>query len=283
MSLAALILLVVKASIFLTVFALGLEATVEDALYVLRRPAMLVRSLLAMNVIMPIVAVALALAFNFTPAVEIALLALALSPVPPLLPKKEFRAGAHSSYTIGLLVAITLLAIAIVPVTVQLIGRIIGRAAYLGPAAVAQLVFVSALLPLAAGIAVGRLAPQLAGKVANPLALVAAILLATGVLPILFTARSEIISLIGNGTIVAIVTFTVIALAVGHLLGGPDPDDRTVLALSVASRHPGIALAIANASFPGNKQVLGAVLLYLIVSAIASMPYMTWRKRIHAA
>jgi BASS family bile acid:Na+ symporter len=279
MSLAALILLVVKASIFLTVFALGLEATVEDALYVLRRPAVLVRSLLAMNVIMPIVAVALALAFDFSTAVEIALLALALSPVPPLLPKKEFRAGGRSSYTIGLLVAVTLLAIAIVPITVHLIGRLIGRAAYLGPAAVAQLVFMSALLPLAAGMAVRRFAPKLADHIARPLALVAAIMLAAGVLPILFSAWPEITSLIGNGTIVAIVTFTIIALAAGHLLGGPDPDGRTVLALSTASRHPGIALAIAHASFPGNKHVLGAVLLYLIVSAIASIPYMNWRKR----
>ena len=50
-----------------------------------------------------IVAVALAVAFDFTPVVEVALLALAISPVPPLLPGKEFKAGGRASYTIGLL------------------------------------------------------------------------------------------------------------------------------------------------------------------------------------
>jgi hypothetical protein len=41
-------------------------------------------------------------------------------------------------------------------------------------------------------------------------------------------------------------------------------------------------LAIASASFPGQKLVLGAVLLYLIVNAVVSLPYLNWRRRHHA-
>ncbi len=282
MDLAALILLVLKASIVLTVFGLGLHATLEDALYLLRRPSELLRSLLSMNVIMPIVAVALALAFNFHPAVELALLALAVSPVPPILPKKGFKAGGRASYTIGLLVSAALLAIILVPIAVDLVGRVFEKSAHMEPAVVAQLVLMTVLLPLAAGIAVRHFAPQLAEKIARPLSLVATIMLAVGALPILFTAWPAITSLIGNGTIISIAVFVIIGLAVGHLLGGPDPDDRTVLALSTASRHPGIALAIASANSPGNKLVMAAVLLYLIVNAIVSIPYLNWRKRHHA-
>ena len=80
---------------------------------------------------------------------------------------------------------------------------------------------------------------------------------------------------------VAIVAFSLAGLAAGHLLGGPDPDDRVVLALATASRHPGVALAIASANFPGQKLVPVAVLLYLIVSAIVSIPYLTGRRRQH--
>ena len=282
MSIAELIPLLLKASIFLTVFALGLQATVEHVLYVLRRPALLARSLLAMYVLMPIVAVALAVAFDLIPSVEIALLALAVSPVPPLLPKKEFKAGGRASYTIGLLVTASLLAIVIAPLALKVEGWLAGRPAYLGPVAIAQLAFTSALLPLAGGMLLGRLAPDMARKVANPLMLAAAIMLAAGALPILLTGWPAIASLIGNGTLVAFVTFALTALAVGHLLGGPDPDDQTVLALSTSSRHPAIALAIAHASLPGDKTVLGAVLLYLLVSAMSSIPYVNWRKRITA-
>src|SRR5689334_20587568 len=95
---ATLIPLALKASIVLTVFGLGLSARWGDAPSLLRRPGQLLRSLLAMTVIMPLFAVALAGAFALHPAVKIALVALAVSPVPPFLPKKELRAGGGTSY-----------------------------------------------------------------------------------------------------------------------------------------------------------------------------------------
>ena len=70
-------------------------------------------------------------------------------------------------------------------------------------------------------------------------------------------------------------------IMVAAKLGGPDPDDRAVLALATASRHPGVALAIASANFPGQTLVPAAVLWYLIVSALVSIPYLTWRQRRH--
>jgi hypothetical protein len=65
MDLAELIPIAIRTSVFLLVFALGLGANFEEALYLLRRPAQLVKSLLAMNIIMPVVAVVLVAAFDF--------------------------------------------------------------------------------------------------------------------------------------------------------------------------------------------------------------------------
>jgi len=49
-----------QVSILCTVFGFGLKATLEDLLYLIRRPGLLARSLLAVFVIMPLFAVALA-------------------------------------------------------------------------------------------------------------------------------------------------------------------------------------------------------------------------------
>ena len=106
------------------------------------------------------------------------------------------------------------------------------------------------LAPLVVGIAVRSLAAAFAARIARPVSLVSTVLLIASALPVLFTAWPTIVSLTGDGTIVARAAFVLIGLAVGHLLGGPDPEDRTVLALSTASRHPGVALAIAHATFP---------------------------------
>ncbi|MCI0387640.1 MAG: Na+-dependent transporter [Acidobacteria bacterium] len=282
MTIAELILLVLKVSIVLVVFGLGLKATFEDMTYLFRRPGQLIRSLLSMNVLMPVFATMLALAFDLHPAVKIALVALAVSPVPPLLPKKAIQAGGNSSYTIGLLVAAALFAIVSVPLAMELLQRVFETPLAMSSAAVAQLVLMMVIVPLAIGILVRYLSPAFADRIAKPITLLAMILLVAAVLPVLFTAWPAVRSLIGNGTLLAIAAFVLVGLAVGHLLGGPDADDRIVLALSTASRHPGIAIAIAQANFPEQKLAVAAVLLYLIVNAIVAIPYLNWIKRRHA-
>ena len=67
------VILVLQVSILLTVFGFGLQTTLHDLQYLVRRPGLLVRSLVSMFVIMPIVAVILVRAFELRPSFEIAL------------------------------------------------------------------------------------------------------------------------------------------------------------------------------------------------------------------
>jgi len=279
MELTTIIILVLKVSIVLTVFGLALHATIDDALYLFRRPSELFRSIMSMNVIMVLFATSLASSFGLHPAVRIALVTLALSPVPPILPKKVLKAGVHASYTIGLLTAAALLAIIIVPLTVKLLAIAFGRDYFVSPAVVAKLVLISVLLPMAVGIAIQHISPVFAERIAGPVSRVATILLLVGVLPILLTAWPSIVSLVGNGTILAIAAFCLMGLLTGHLLGGPEPDHRIVLAHCTASRHPGVALAIAHANFPQEKLAFAAVLLYMLVNTVITTLYLTWRRR----
>jgi BASS family bile acid:Na+ symporter len=67
-----------------------------------------------------------------------------------------------------------------------------------------------------------------------------------------------------------------ISLAIGHLLGGPAEDDRTVLAIACATRHIGIASLVA-ASVPGPRTSV-LVGFYILTSAVISIPYLRWRR-----
>jgi BASS family bile acid:Na+ symporter len=131
-------------------------------------------------------------------------------------------------------------------------------------------------------MAVHALAPGFAQRIAKPVGLVATSLLALGALAILAGTLPVALSLIGNGTILILVTFVAVGLAVGHWLGGPDVDGRVVLALSTACRHPALALAIAGATYPDEKRVVGAIVLYLLLNALVSIPYVS-RQRSKAA
>ncbi len=279
MTAQTLILLAVKASIVLSVFAIGLASRVEDTLFLLRQPRLLMRSALAINIAMPLVAAAMAWAFDLPKSVEVALVALAVSPVPPLLPKKQMKAHGEPSYAIGLLVAAALVAVLFVPIAVELVGLAFQLPLSMDPWTVAKLVFATVLAPLLAGIFVRRLWPAIAASYARPIGLTANIVLILCALAILATAWPAIVDLTGTGAVWAVAAFVAIGLAIGHWLGGPDPNHRTVLALATASRHPGVALAIASANFPGDKAVLPALLLYLLAATVLAVPYVMWRKR----
>jgi BASS family bile acid:Na+ symporter len=269
----------IQASVFLIVFSVGLGSTQADALYLVSRPRLLVRSLLAMNIVMPLVAAALAAAFDFDRAVNVTLVALAVSPVPPILPKRESKIGGRASYAVGLLAVAALLAVVFVPLAVKLIAWAFKTAGHVPEGTIMRLVAITVLVPIAAGIIVRRLAPALAARAARPISLVAMALLGVVGVVLLITAWRSAVAMFGNGHVLALAAFVAIGLAAGHLLGGPDPEDRVVLALSTSSRHPGVALSLAAANFPQMKEVMGTILLYLLVSFILSVLYLKWHRR----
>ena len=90
--LASILVRVLRISIILLVFAIGLSANQDDLFYLFKRPKKLLLSFVSMNIVMPVLAAVIALVFNLYRPVEIALVALAISPVPPLLPRKQAKA-----------------------------------------------------------------------------------------------------------------------------------------------------------------------------------------------
>jgi BASS family bile acid:Na+ symporter len=272
------VVLALQVSILSIVFGFGLKTTLDDLLYVARRPGLLARSILAVFVIMPVVAVTLARLFNFAATIRIVLVALAVSPLPPILPNKQSKAGSYTPFGLGLMAMLALLSIVTVPAAVELLGRFLGRQLEPASATIARVMLMSTLVPLAAGMIVRAALPTVANRLEKVVTLFGKVLLLLGVLALVAAALPEIWALIGNGNVLAIVIFTVAGLAIGHILGGPNPDHSIVLALSTACRHPAIALSLAAANFP-DQRFAATILLYLIVSAIVCFPYLAWQQQ----
>ena len=74
-------------TIFLAVLSEGMVITRADVAYLFSRPARLVRTILAMNVVGPIVAIIVCRFFALHPAVIVALVTLSMTPVGALFPK----------------------------------------------------------------------------------------------------------------------------------------------------------------------------------------------------
>ena len=280
---AALIPLALQVSTVSLVFAMGLRTTWSDVIYLVRRPGQLARSLLSMNIAMPIVATAINMALSLHPPVSSMLLALSLSPTPPLLPTKAIKAGGGGPYAAGLLVVAAVLSILSAPVAVELMERVFGIPLQLSPLAVAKVLLPMVIAPLLVGIILGRVVGAFGEVLSKWLSLAATVILLGAVAAVYAANWRALADLIGLGTVIALALFCLAAMAIGHLLGGPEPSDRTVLALATSSRHPGLAVAICLMNFPDEKGVLPVALIYLLVSAVSWVPYVTWRKRHGAA
>lgn len=266
-------------SIGLMVFGIALDAGASGARLAVRDRAWYLRSLAAMYLVMPTLAIMIALFVELERPVLIALMLLALSPVPPVLPGKQMKAGGSADFVLGLFIVSAIVAILAVPAGIEVIGRVFGRDLEVPFKVTARVVATSVLLPAVVGLALARAAPALAARIANPVSKASSLLLVALLVPVFVTGWDRLVVHIGNYTILAMVLFVAAGLLTGHLLGGPRAENRTALALATATRHPGVAIAVLHAAAPDARDVAPVVVLYLLVAAITSVPYLKWRQR----
>ena len=272
--------IVLMAGIMLTVTSVGLRSRPADTLLLLRNPRLGIRAMASMFVLMPLFVIGLTWVLPVVDqAAHAALIALAVSPMPPILPRRQVKIGAGGDYAVGLQVLASLVSIVIAPIFIWLAGWLEGVATVFDPAEALRVLAVTIGAPLVAGIVIARLWPR-AAALSTPLARVALLLLVAGGAVALVAEASEIASQIGHGVLLVIAAIVLFGLIVGHLLGGPDAGNRGALALATSARHPGLAIALATANFPHDKKaIVAAVLLFLLANLVLTLPYALWRQR----
>jgi BASS family bile acid:Na+ symporter len=279
MGLTAYLLIALKGSIALLIFAVGLDSRLRDLVYLKRRSGVMFRSLLAMYVVVPLLALVAVKLLHLPPGVELALVVLAISAGAPMLPRKLMRLG-NEEYVISLVVVSSLLAIVTVPLWLLLLGPHFARLETLDPATVAGVLGKSFLLPMLLGIAVRGFLPDASARLSDALLKVVGVVFSACALALLAT-HWQVVGAILGPPILALGGFTLAALCIGHLFGGPDPDDRTALAITCATRHVGVAMVVAAATPTPRTVVL--IVAYTLASALVIIPYMKWRGRVSRA
>ena len=271
------LLLTLKLAVGLLIFAIGLGSTLQDLTYLWRRPGLMIRSLLAMYIIVPAIAFAMVKVLDLPPAVTAALLVLAVSAGAPLLPRKLSSFG-DDAYVFSLTVTSSLLAVVLVPTWVALLSRHFHVSTELPPAVVAAAIAKSFLLPLAIGMIVRAAWLKDRGdRIADRLIRLGGLAMTiAGVL--LLVLHWDILPKMGWRAMSTLVALMLAALVTGHLLGGPEEDGRTALGIACATRHVGVAVLVAT-SFPG-PQTSVLIAAYVVAAAAVSIPYLRWRRRV---
>ncbi|WP_372017303.1 hypothetical protein [Pseudoxanthomonas sp. 10H] len=280
MSLLQAMKLLIVASIVLNVLALAMRAHAQDVVHLVRNWRLGLRAFVAMFVLVPAIAVAMVAAFELRPEVEIALLVLSLSPVPPLLPRKQLKAGGEGSYITGLLVAAALASLLVLPLGLHLMGMLFEVGHRIPTASVARTLAITIGAPLLLGFAMRRLLGRArAIHVSNLLGRAGmALLLASG-LVVLVAVAPAMWSLVGRGTLVALLAMIVAGLGAGYLMGSDVPENRAALALACATRHPGVAMGVIAAGFPDQRLAVVVVAMAVLLNVPAGIGFLRFIHR----
>lgn len=269
------LMILLKLSIVAVIIAVGAGTAPSDIHYLWRRPGLLIRSLIAMYIVVPLVAFVLVLVVPVSPGVRAALLVLAVSAGAPLLPKKLKRLRSPE-YIFSLLATSSLVAIVAVPVWIALLAAYFNVTVDLPLGKVVLAIIKAILLPLVIGMVLRLLAPAWAERLSDAAIKIASLILALTAV-VLLVSHWQIILAVNWPGVVALAILLVSALLVGQVMGGPNPDHRTALAIACATRHVGIALVIA-AEFAGPKTAV-LIVSYILTAVIISSLYLVWRGR----
>lgn len=269
-------------SIVLILFALSLRAKREDLLYLFTHWRLGLGAFIAMFVVVPALAIFMAKSFDLNPAVKVALVAIAFSPLPPILPGKQLKAGGDGCYITGLLFGATVVSVLVAPFGVALAGSLFHVEAGITPGQVAKPLVMTVILPLLLGLGAAPMLGTARLKVADIASKLGSAILLVVLVVLLVLMFPAIKAVIGEGTLLVLAVLIVGGLIAGYALGGFDRGDRATLALAASTRHPGVAVAIASATFPEAKLAPAAIVLSLLLSTVLCIPFMKRMKLLTA-
>jgi BASS family bile acid:Na+ symporter len=268
---------VAVAAVFTVMFDLGLAIDPRELRWSVRRPGLMLKGLFAVLVAVPALAWLVARALDLPRPAEIGIMLMAISPGAPIALRRSLDAGGHPSFGLALKIAAAVLAVASMPLWIAAFAEYYGATATVDPKQLARQVFMAQLLPLGLGMLLRHVAAERAASLEPKLRRLRGVLIGI-LLALVLIDMWQIVVGAGPRVALAVVIITALALLVGHVLGGPDPETRTALAIFTAARNPGLAFLVAalNAAPPA---VSAAILAYFAIAALTMIPYVRWRRR----
>ena len=263
-------------SVFLLKFGIGLSIAPGDLRFIRERPGLMLKSLAAVTVLVPIAVLVIVLLVEPPRRFAIGLAILAASPAAPMIVGKVKKSGGSAGYAASLQLVVTLLAVISTPLVLEFLSWALHFKAEIDPLRVAWQVFITIFLPIGLGVMVGAKLPRLGGLGTWLVKIATFIFLA--ILLLILTQTAGAFLHMDLRSYLSIVLTVLAALAIGHLLAPKEPEMKTTLALETAMRNPALALLIGALNFPQTKP-LPILIPCVVISVLIVTAYAKWQGR----
>ena len=258
----------------LSMFNLGLEAGRPHALRLLRRPAPLVRFVLVTFVLMPIVTLLVALLTPVPKPVVEGLVLMSICPPGLGFSHKSIKLTGETQVGLAWQALAIPLSVVMIPGFLLLARGAFGVSYLPGAVEVLQKVMTIFLLPITLGISVRTFWPRerpVLIRFSKPLAAAGQLIL----LALVLIMGGPAIGGLGLPSIVVVALTVGVAIVLGHALGGPDENSRTILASTLALRWPAPALALAAVN-GSTLEITPVILTFVLADVLLMVPYERW-------
>jgi bile acid:Na+ symporter, BASS family len=241
-----------------SMLAMGLSVTIGQVAAPLRNVRLVMLSLVANFVLMPLGAVALGWLLGLDGPLAIGMLLLGSAAGAPFLPKLAEIANADLAFAIGLMVLLMVVTVVYMPIVLPLALPGVS----IDPLAIARSLVLLMLLPLSAALVFRARFAELAARVKPAIATVSSLSLVVFIALVSIANVRNVIDVFGTRGILAGVLFILLGVAVGWLLGGRAAPMRRTLALGTAQRNIAAAVVVGSQSDPD------AVVMVVVVALI---------------
>jgi predicted Na+-dependent transporter len=272
-----------KLTLFALMFSMAIHWTFDDVIWLWNKPFLLGRSLFSVFVFVPLFGLLIiSLMPGLTVAQKIGIASMLACPGAPMIAVKSLKVGGNSKFVASLQFTICLIAIVSIPLTVFLLSQLSPNQAWLSPETIAQQVFFAQLLPMILGVCMAEYLPELAEDLVAPISKISKLMLLVTAVIILTLTLDKVLNA-GFFAYLAMVLIAIASLICGHFLGGPESENRSVLAYATSTRNPGLALLLVGLNFPNLDFVKGGIIntliTYALITAVISIPYTSQRKK----
>ncbi len=241
---------------------LGLGVKISHIIEQFKETRLVIFSVLANFVAVPLFALALVSFFDASKGVSIGIVLLSLGAGAPFIPKIVQTAKGNTYGSIGLMLLLSVTSILFMPIVIP----IIFPDASVSSLQIARSLLFTMLIPLIAGMMIKAYYPLLASKLSpwtNKISNLSVILL---VFALIYLYTDVIISNVS--VIPIIIIFFLGSMAIGYLSAGKNRTAQISLSVGTGLRNPPIAMLIASEHF-ASEPVAGIIALLMVIIGLS--------------
>lgn len=253
-----------------TMLGAGLSLTVKEILEPLRNVRLVIFSLVANFILVPLFVYLLLQIMPLSESVKIGFTILAVAAGPPALPKLAQIVNGNIAFSTGLMMLLMCGTIIYMPIVLPLVLQNVHVSAW---DIAKPLIFVM-LAPLLIGLVIFSRYEAIA-NIIRPITLqVSSITLILGLVISLILQFHNLIYLVRSGAIIASLAFITVSFGLGYFLGGSEQDIQRVLAVGTAQRNIAAALLVGGSNFddPNVISVIVVTSLSMIAIIVLAKP-----------